>query len=214
MIRRIVGFYFSPIGGTAKMIEMLVSRLAGMLDGCSPEEVRCEYHDLLRMTDEEMVLDDETIAVLGVPVYVGKVPIPALKQISRIHPEGAVTVAAVSYGARTFGNALYELNHFAEQQGFKVVGAGAFAVKYGRHRSNENVVDQDAINRFGKAAANKIRRLAGCEIDDLKIRPMPLELSGKLPIHGISRISPRAAAAAQGVLERISFWHRESEWYL
>ena len=215
MIRRVVGIYFSPIGGTAKMTERLTDGLAKLLNECSPEHVTSECYDLLRMSDAGMVLDEETVAVLGMPVYVGKVPLPAIKMMQKIQPAGAVTVAAVSYGARTYGNALYELNHYAENNGFNVVGAGAFSVRYKDYKNGDNNrIDQDSIDRFGKAAANKIRRLAGCEIEELRIKPMPLELSGRMPIHGVSRVAPKAAAVAQQVIEKLSRRHRESEWYL
>ena len=216
MIRRVVGIYFSPIGGTAKMTEALTSELAARLNECSPADIECECLDLLRMDDEEVSLDDETVAVIGMPVYVGKVPLPAVRMLKGIRPEGAITLAAVSYGAKSCGNALYELQHYAESQGFKVVGAGAFAVKYKSHRSNtgENTIDSKAVKAFGDAAAAKIRRLAGCEIEGLRVKPAPLEVDGRLPFHGVSRISVNAAAKAQIILEKISFRHRESIWYL
>lgn len=216
MIRKIVGLYFSPIGGTAKVTEALVSKLAGILDDCSPDKLRRESIDLLRLKDTGLKLDDETVAVVCMPVCIGKIPLPAVRLMKNIDPNGAITVAAVSYGARTYGNALYELNHYAEDQGFKVVGAGAFSVKYNKRRgkSPDSIIDDAAIKAFGTAAAGKIRRLAGCEIEGLRIKPAPLEVSGRLPFHGISRISPGAAMAAQGLLHRVNFKHKDSEWYL
>ena len=218
MIRRVVGIHFSPIGGTAGMTTRLTHQLADIFKDCSPDPVITETYELLRLGDEEIVLDDETVAVIGMPVYVGKVPLPALKALNRIKVKGALAVAAVSYGARSYGNALYELQHYAEEQGFKVVGAGAFSVKYKtrglRSVPGEYIGDEDAVDRFGAAAANKIKRLAGCEIEGLKIKPAPLEVDGRLPIHRISRISPRAAAAAQNLLERVALRRRESEWFL
>ena len=216
MIRKVIGIYFSPIGGTAKMTRVLTEELAGILDECSPVNVSHECHDLLDMRENGILLNEETVAVIGMPVYVGKVPLPAVKMLKKVHPAGAITVAAVSYGARTYGNALYELQHYAENQGFKVVGAGAFSVKYRKHKgfTAESEVDEAAIGVFGAAAAGKIKRLSGSDIEGLKIKPAPLEVDGKLPFHGISRISPKAAAIAQGLLERLSIRHRESDWYL
>ena len=51
-------------------------------------------------------------------------------------------------------------------------------------------------------------------IDELKIRPMPVEVNGRMPVHKISRISPKAAAVAQGVFNRMSVLRRRSEWFL
>ncbi len=218
MIRRVVGIHFSPAGGTADMTDRLTDQLADIFRNCSPEMITTETYELLRLGDEAVDFDDETVAVIGMPVYVGKVPLPALNALKKIRANGSVAVAVVSYGARTYGNALYELQHHAEEQGFKVIGAGAFSVKYKRHglRSvpGEYSGDRESVEQFGKAAAAKIRRLGGCEIEGLRIKPAPLEVAGRLPIHKISRISPRAAAAAQVMLERIAVRHRESEWFL
>lgn len=218
MIRRVVGIYFSPIGGTAGMTKRLVGEIAERLSDGSPVEIATEEYELLRMGPETVDLDDETVAVVGMPVYVGKVPLPAVNALRRFRAGGAQCVAAVSFGARTYGNALYELNHYAEEQGFKVIGAGAFSVRYRknglRQEYGEGCGDAEAIDRFGSAAAAKIRRLAGSEIEGLRIKPAPLEVAGRLPVHLTSRISPAAAAAAQDILERICVRRRDSEWYL
>ena len=49
-----------------------------------------------------------------------------------------------------------------------------------------------------KAAAAKIMRLGGCEIEGLKVKPAPLEVKGICLSTEISRLSPKAAAIAQG----------------
>lgn len=218
MIRRVVGIHFSPIGGTARMTERLAEQLADRLRADSPEEITTESYELLRMGQELIEFDEETVVVIGMPVYVGKVPLPAVSALKKFAPNGAIAVNAVSFGARTYGNALYELQHYTEDLGYKVVGAGAFSVRYNKKRSvaedGRYTGDAEALSEFGRAAAAKIRRLAGSEVEELRIRPMRLELAGRLPVHRISRISPRAAAAAQDLLERVSIRHRKSEWYL
>ena len=176
MIRRVVGIHFSPAGGTADMTDRLTDQLADIFRNCSPEMITTETYELLRLGDEAVDFDDETVAVIGMPVYVGKVPLPALYALKKIRANGSVAVAVVSYGARTYGNALYELQHHAEEQGFKVIGAGAFSVKYKRHglRSvpGEYSGDRESVEQFGKAAAAKIRRLGGCEIEGLRIKKL------------------------------------------
>ena len=218
MIRRVVGIHFSPVGGTAGMTERLTDQLADILGEFCPEPVEKQTYELLGSDGRDIILDDETVTVIGIPVYVGKVPVPALNALSRIKANGSVAVATVSFGARTYGNALYELQHYAENQGFRVIGAGAFFfffIRHGLSPSEETYSgDVKSVNEFGSAAAAKIRRLAGSEIEGLRIKPAPLEVSGRLPIHRISRISPRAAAAAQSFLERVAVRRRGSEWFL
>lgn len=200
------------------MTERLAREIGDMLDDCSPADIKVECHDLSVEKPDVAKIDEETVVVIGMPVYVGKIPLPAAEVFRKIAGCGAMALAAVSYGGRTYGNALFELKRLAEDCGFKPVGAGAFAIRYlsgrGSRRALTPVIDTDAITDFGKAASEKIKRLAGCEIEELKIRPMPVEVSGRMPVHKISRISPRAAAAAQSVFNKISVLRRNSEWFL
>lgn len=255
MIKRVIGIYFSPVGGTAKMTNSLASGIASNLNEACPFEVSYESCNLLTLKDETLKLDNETIAVIGMPVYIGKVPLPALEKLRRIEPNGAISVAAVSYGGRSFGDALYELQHEAEEIGFNIIGAGAFSIKYGKLKDKQfkndtdsssrashpdsdshvdssslgnstshvdntspgnsaSHVDNTSLGKFINAASSKIKRLSGCEVDGMKIKPAPLEVAGKLPVHGISKLSPKAAALAQELLEKLNITRKDSEWFL
>jgi len=200
------------------MTERLARSIKAMLDDCSPEDITVECHDLLKEQAAGIKVDEETVVVIGMPVYVGKIPLPAAEALRKIAGNGAMTITSVSYGGRSYGNALFELKSLAEDCGFRPIGAGAFLISRMARRGGTHgyamAPDAEAMSEFSKAAAAKIRRLAGCEIEELKIKPAPLEVSGRMPVHKISRISPRAAAAAQKVIERISLLKRHSEWFL
>ncbi|MBQ3429034.1 MAG: hypothetical protein IJH28_04600 [Mogibacterium sp.] len=200
------------------MTERLARSITALLDDCSPDDITVECHDLLREQAAGIKVDEETVVVIGMPVYVGKIPLPAAEALRKISGNGAMTIASVSYGGRSYGNALFELKSLAEDCGFRPIGAGAFLISRMAGRGGAHgfatALDGEAMTEFSKAAAAKIRRLAGCEIEELKIKPAPLEVSGKMPVHKISRISPRAAAAAQKVIERVSLLKRHSEWFL
>lgn len=218
MIRKVIGIYYSPAGGTKVMTEALAGKIGAILDDCSPLDVSVECHDMLREESGGITFNDETVAVIGMPVYVGKIPLPAAAAMRNIAGNGAMTLAVVSYGGRKYGNALFELKRLIEECGFKAVGAGAFMISYMARRGSSTgtapVIDREALLEFSKASSEKIKRLAGCEIEELRIKPMPVEVSGRMPVHKISRISPRAAAVAQGIFNRISVLRRRSEWFL
>ena len=217
MIRRIVGIYYSPAGGTAIMTRRIAESIAAEIRDCSPEEIAVEYLDLSD-AGENRSFDEETIAVAGMPVYVRKLPLPAVRAMKRINGGGAQIIAAASYSGRSYGNALYELRHTAEECGFRVIGAGAFLISCravrGSRADTAPVMDVNALSDFTKAASAKIMRLHGCEIEGLKINPAPVEVNGRMPVHKISRISPKAAAAAQKVFNKLSMKHLRSEWFL
>ena len=218
MIKRVTGLYYSPVGGTAIMTERLARNIKDILDDCSPEDISLECYDLLKEQTDDIKVDEETVVVIGMPVYVGKIPLPAAAALKKIAGNGAMTLASVSYGGRSYGNALFELKSLAEDCGFRPIGAGAFLISYmairGSSRGSAPSFDMEAMTEFSKAASSKIKRLMGCEIEELKIKPAPLEVSGRMPVHKISRISPKAAAAAQKVIEKISLLKRHSEWFL
>ena len=79
MIKRVAGIYYSPVGGAAIMTERLARSIGAILDDCSPEDITVECHDLLKEQPGGIVVDEETVVVIGVPVYVGKIPLPAAR---------------------------------------------------------------------------------------------------------------------------------------
>ncbi len=198
------------------MTGKLVSNIASALNDCSPDEISTECRDISEAAG--LVLDDETVAVIGMPSYIGKLPLPGMDALRAISGGGATTITAVSYGGRSYGNSLFELRDLAEECGFTVIGAGAFAISYmatrGSSRSSAPAMDLKSIGEFGKAASAKIRRLGGCDIEGLKIKPAPLEVKGRRPVHKISRLSPKAAALAQELLEKLALHRKNSEWFL
>lgn len=216
MIKKVIGIHFSPAGGTALMTGRLVEEIASVLRECSPEEITTECLDINRT--EGIGFGDDTVAVIAMPAYIGKLPLPGIRALRAISGGKAMTVTAVSYGGRSYGNALYELNDIAEECGFTVIGAGAFAISYmarrGSSRSSAPAMDSPAIAEFGRAASSKIRRLGGCEIEGLRVRPAPLEVKGRKPVHRISKISPKAAELAQGLLAKVNLRKKSSEWFL
>ena len=218
MIRKVVGIYYSPAGGTKIMTEALARKIGAILDECSPLGVSVECYDMRREECGGIDFSDETVAVIGMPVYVGKIPLPAAAAMRNIAGNGAMTLAIVSYGGRKYGNALFELKRLVEECGFKAIGAGAFMISYMARRGSSTgstpAIDREALLEFSKASSEKIKRLAGCEIEELKIKPMPVEVNGRMPVHKISRISPKAAAVAQEVFNKISVLRRRSEWFL
>ncbi len=218
MIRKVVGIYYSPAGGTKMMTETLARKVGAILDENSPLDVSVECYNMLKENIDSIVIDDETVAVIGMPVYVGKIPLPAAELMRSIAGNGAMTLAAVSYGGRKYGNALFELKRLIEECGFKAIGAGAFMISYMARRGSATsaapAIDLEALLDFSKAASDKIRRLSGSEIEELRIKPVPVEVSGRMPVHKISRISPNAAAIAQEVFNKLSVLRRRSEWFL
>lgn len=109
--------YFSPTGTTRKIIDAVV-------DGLNP--VRVNRYDLTFPFEkaEQHIVDG--IAVIGAPVYAGRVPKDCLERLVNYKANGVPTVLVALYGNREFEDALVELRDVSIAQGFNVIAAGAF----------------------------------------------------------------------------------------
>ena len=218
MIKEVIGLYYSPAGGTKMMTEKIAKDIAGNLCDSSSEMVGFDCYDLADDSIAELDLDEEKIVVIGMPVYMGKITLPAAKALHKIKGNDVMTLVSVSYGGRSYGNALFELQHYAEDAGFKVIGAGAFMVfcktLLRERKFMAPAIDAAALVEFEKAISTKIKRLAGSEVKALKIKPAPVEAPGHMPVHLVSRYSTEAAAAAQKLCEKLSVKKSSSEWFL
>lgn len=97
--------------------------------------------------------------VVGIPVYVGKIPPLASEVLSAIRGHGRRATAVAVYGNRDFGVALKRLCETLVEGGFKLVSAGAFV---GQHSysgiipvamGRPDEADLDCAQRFGARSA-------------------------------------------------------------
>lgn len=122
---------FSPTGGTAAAADAL---LAGTV---------------LDLTDQDrdfsaVTLTADDVAVIAVPSYGGRVPLPAVERLGKVHGGGARAVLVCVYGNRAYEDTLAELSDVAEFAGFRVVAGVAalaehsIARKYAAGRPDES----------------------------------------------------------------------------
>lgn len=109
--------YFSPTGTTRKTIDAIAA-------GLNPEQVN--RYDLTFSFDaaEQHIADG--VAIIGVPVYAGRVPKDVLERLANYKADDVPTILVALYGNREFEDALVELRDVSITKGFKVIAAGAF----------------------------------------------------------------------------------------
>lgn len=213
MLRRVVGLYYSPLGYSAEMTAKLASELASNITCACIEEVSCECIDLLNNPPiDDMAFDDETVVVLGMPEMTGRLPLECVKLMQKLRGDESMTVAVVAHRNSSYGEALYELYTFAEEQGFRVVGAGAFVAeeptKRNKLTSRPDEADYGLLKEFACSTSKKLVRLAGCSVNGLKVKPAPLYIkSNRTAFTGILR---PVAAIGRIVYKR----RKEPEWFL
>jgi len=69
---------------------------------------------------------EETIALLGAPVYGGRLPAEAVARLRQVHGNNAPAVLVVVYGNRAYEDALRELHDLAVEADFRPIAAAAF----------------------------------------------------------------------------------------
>ena len=159
-IKRVCALYFSATGNTEKTVAAFAETLAEQLG------VPWERLPFTKPAEREQdyVFADTDLVVVGTPTYAGKLPnkiLPDLK--ARLHSNGALAAAIVTFGNRSYDNALAELCAVLEGDGFYTVAGGAFV---GRHAFTDKLAedrpdwdDRKELKKFATAIADKVKNL-------------------------------------------------------
>lgn len=148
--------YFSPTGTTRKIITAIADGLgAGQMND----------HDLTypsARTEQNFV---DGIAIIGVPVYAGRVPKDCVERLANYKAGGVPAVVVVLYGNREFEDALVELRDIATAQGFNIVAAAAFIGEHSYSTPDRPIAagrpddkDLSLAVKFGQDIATKLAR--------------------------------------------------------
>jgi ferredoxin len=179
--------YFSPTGTTRKVMEAIAQgvRIA-TLEPVDLTPVDAQTLKLAEMHDE--------LAIIGSPVYNGRLPTDAVSRLHRLRGNGTSAVIVVAYGNRAYEDALLELRNLVLDVGFITVAAGAFI---GEHSYSCNatpvaagrpdVDDLEKAREFGMMIHEKMSKLI--TFDGMP----PLHVPGNFPYKergALSNISP------------------------
>lgn len=119
---------------------------------------------LLDLCEEtgETEIEKDSLCIVSVPCYGGRIPLTAEQRIRKLHGAGAPAVICVTFGNRAFEDALLELADLLEGQGFTVF-AGCAAVTrhnimpvFGVGRPDSS--DLEEMGEFARGAAEKYRK--------------------------------------------------------
>ncbi len=117
-IRKIWLVSFSPTRTSKSVIEAI---------GSGIRDIPCETIDLTYPgTDSKRQFAADELAIIGVPVYAGRVAPLAVERLAAIHGSNTPAVVVVTYGNREFEDALIELRDIVEKAAFKPLAACTF----------------------------------------------------------------------------------------
>lgn len=141
--------FFSPSGTTKKVIEEIANNF-------SQEK---ETYDLLNFnSDKELTSED--IAIVGMPIFAGRIPKSGRERLSKIKGNNTPAIAVVNYGNAHVSDALLELVDLLKENNFNVIAAASTVshhsifngVAVGRPDSE----DIAKINEFARKCISKI----------------------------------------------------------
>lgn len=153
---KVWALYFSPTGQTRRIV-MAAAEAAAVRLETSVEEL-----DLTKLENRKArrSFGGDDLVVLGVPTYAGRVPnkiMPYLRD--EIKADGASAVPVVTFGGRSFDDALAELSDVLTAAGFLLRGGGAFVCRHAFAEiavGRPSQVDLQKAGTLGEHAANHL----------------------------------------------------------
>lgn len=159
-INKVWAVYFSPVGNTEKAAVYLAENIGEKLN----LPINKLDYTLPAARTKINYFDKTDLVIWGSPVYAGRIPNKLLPYMhEHFIGNGALAVPVVTYGGRSFGDALVELCNILEDSGFHIIaGAGlvtqhAFSEVLQAGRPDQ--ADMEKIQEFSVQLAENIRTL-------------------------------------------------------
>lgn len=156
---RLCTMYFSGTGRTETVLKALAKSISEKLH---IENVEHIDFTPLKNRDSVPTFGKDDIVILGLPTIAGRVPNLMLKYLDTVMGNGAVGVAVMTFGNRSFDDSLMELSKIMDKNGFRVVAGGGFACEHsfskilGKGRPDKDDLAQ--IAEFGEKIAEKLSK--------------------------------------------------------
>ncbi|MBI9052878.1 MAG: EFR1 family ferrodoxin [Bacteroidales bacterium] len=160
--------YFSPTKTTQSVVKTIGS-------GTNIKHV--EEINLTTGFKESVEFDKNTLTIIGVPVYGGRVPLVAFERLKSLKANNSPVVIITVYGNRDYDDALLELKDLVSDNGFIVIAAAAFIGEHSYSTLNKptaqgrpNFSDLKLAENFGGEIFEKLVRVSSIdEINELKV---------------------------------------------
>lgn len=149
---KIYALYFSPTGGTKKVLDILISAW----------NCKKEYIDLSDRDNSvfDITFESQDICVVAVPSFSGRVPQFIIPKLQKLQGKGIKAMLITAYGNRAFDDTLLELKDTMESCGFicsctvAAVTRHSVMPKYGKGRPD--LTDIEELKEFSVKCKRKI----------------------------------------------------------
>lgn len=177
----IYAIYFSPTGGTEKIVKFIAEQFG-----------KYQSIDLFeRTTDLTNDFSKEDLCIIGVPSFGGRVPAIALEKIKELNGTKTNTILVVVYGNRAYEDTLIELEDALVQKDFTCLAAIAAVAEHSiMHQFANGRPDQKDLidlSSFAEKIKEKMKQTA-------KERVLPVQVPGNRPYreYGTIPLTPHA----------------------
>ena len=142
--------YFSPTGTTKRTLNAIAKGIS-----CKKQTVLDITSSIIR--NEEVPKIDEDLVLIGMPVYVERIPNVAYNYLLELHGNNKPVVLIAVYGNIDFGISLLELKDISRRVNLQVIAAAAFI---GEHSfsNEENPIAQNRPDKLDIQKAEKFGR--------------------------------------------------------
>jgi len=175
-LRSLELIYFSPTKTTKRVLE----GIAQGMDADAVEHIDLSPPETATRAFEEM--HDQRLALIGAPVYDGRLPLVAVHRLQRLKGSETPAVIVVVYGNRAYEDALLELRDLVAGAGFIPVAGGAFIGEHSFASADKPVAlgrpdAEDLANagQFGSLIQSRLTAIKA--LDELP----PLRVPGNFP---------------------------------
>lgn len=166
--------YFSPTHTSAKIAYAIAEGVAA--ETLFQSDITHEIPDGLVM------MEKNSLAIVAVPVYGGRVAETAMERIRQFHGDHTPVIPVVVYGNRDYEDALKELSDTLSAQGFVPVAGGAFIGEHSYSRKGMPIaagrpdyIDQQIAVAFGRNTKLKMKEASS--ITEME----PIQVKGNFP---------------------------------
>lgn len=148
--------YYSPTRTTQKIVREIGKNIG--LEIISDVNIADRENNTLPQ------INKDSLTIIGMPVYAGRLPINAVEAIEQLKANGTPVVIVVVYGNRDYDDALLELKDIANKDGFKIVAGAAFIGEHSFSSNDKPIAkgrpDQQDLNSCIEFAQQITKKLA------------------------------------------------------
>jgi ferredoxin len=174
--------YFSPTGTTQKVVRAIARGFApGSVDEIDITLPAARIQPL-RTAENELL-------IIGVPVYMGRVPVTVRDWLNAIVARNTPAVCVVLYGNRTYEDALLELRNIVTKCGCRAIAGCAFLGEHSFSDAETPIAegrpdhnDLRIAEEFGKKIREKLHTAASVT------QALDAKIPGEFPYRGDARL--------------------------